>query len=428
MGSAFPAESSLPVLNTANHGHTNPKGNKMNPTLRNFSMIVSLSAAGLLAACGGGGGSSSAPGTLGVAMTDAPSCGYDAVNVTVNKVRVNQSATASDTDAGWTDITLNPAKKINLLNLTNGALEQLGETPLAAGHYTQLRLVLDANAGTSMANSVVLSGTTNEISLDTPSAVQSGLKLGHEFDVAAGQRVDLVLDFDACKSIVKKGNSGGYALKPVVNVIPTVLNGIDGFVSPTANTNVLVSAQQDGVIVRSTVPNATTGEFFLARVAPGNYDVVITADNRATAVIAAVPVATTTSTVVVSTAATPISLQTALTPASSISGTVTFPASFTDVGYVAAQQTFAAGPKVTVKYQGVDVATGAYTLANLPTAAPQLGAYSATLPIALVTKLDTTPGTGKYSVVASGTGLVSTTVTPVDISTTAQTGVNFTLQ
>ncbi|HCN88685.1 MAG TPA: hypothetical protein DIT28_05835, partial [Oxalobacteraceae bacterium] len=111
----------------------------MNPTLRNFSMIVSLSAAGLLAACGGGGGSSSAPGTLGVAMTDAPSCGYDAVNVTVNKVRVNQSATASDTDAGWTDITLNPAKKINLLNLTNGALEQLGETPLAAGHYTQLR-------------------------------------------------------------------------------------------------------------------------------------------------------------------------------------------------------------------------------------------------------------------------------------------------
>lgn len=398
----------------------------MKLTLRNFSLLASLSAAGLLAACGGGGGGSSAPGTLSVAMTDAPSCGYDAVNVTVNKVRVHTSATATDTDAGWADITLNPARKINLLNLTNGALEELGQTSLSAGHYTQLRLVLDANAGTAMANSVVLSGTTTEISLDTPSAVQSGLKLGHEFDVASGQRVDLVLDFNACKSIVTKGN-GKYALKPVINVIPTLLNGIHGFISPASN--VMVSAQQGGVVVRSTVPNATTGEFFLARVAPATtYDVVITADNHATAVIAAVPVATTTSTVEVSTAATPISLQTALTPARSIGGTVTFPASFADVAYVAAQQTFATGPKVTVKYQGVDLATGSYTLSNLPTAAPQLGVYSATLPIALVTKLDTAPGTGKYSVEASGAGLVSKTVTPVDISTTVQTGVNFTLQ
>ena len=409
-------------------GHTNLKGNNMKLTLRNFSLLASLSAAGLLAACGGGGSDNGGSGTLSVAMTDAPSCGYDAVNVTVNKVRVHTSASATENDAGWADITLNPARKINLLNLTNGALEELGQTALPAGHYTQLRLVLDANAGNGMANSIVLSGTTTEISLDTPSAVQSGLKLGHQFDVASGQRVDLVLDFNACKSIVTKGN-GKYALKPVINVIPTVLNGIHGFISPTGNTNVMVSAQQAGVVVRSTVPNATTGEFFLARVAPAtNYDVVITADNRATAVIAAVPVATTTSTVEVSTAATPISLQTALTPARSISGTVTFPASFADVGYVAAQQTFATGPKVTVKYQGVDVATGSYTLSNLPTAAPQLGVYSTTLPIALVTKLDTTPGTGKYSLEASGAGLVSKTVTPVDISTTVQTGVNFTLQ
>jgi len=358
-------------------------------------------------------------------MTDAPSCGYDAVNVTVNKVRVHQSASAGENDAGWADITLPTPKKINLLNLTNGVLEQFGETPLAAGHYTQLRLVLDSNTGAGMANSVVLSGTTNEISLDTPSAVQSGLKLGHEFDVAAGQKVDLVLDFDACKSIVKKGN-GGYALKPVINVIPTVLNGINGYVSPASN--VLVSAQQNGVVVRSTVPNATTGAFFLARVAPGNYDVVITADNRATSVIAAVPVATTTSTVAVSTAATPISLQTAATPTRTISGTVTLPAGSTEVGYVAAQQSFATGPKVTVRYKGADVTNGIYTLLNMPTAAPQLGQYNATLPITFTARTDTVPGTAKYAVEASANGFTSKTVTPVDITTADQTGVNFTLQ
>jgi hypothetical protein len=118
-----------------------------------------------------------------VALTDAPACGFDAVNVTVNKVRVN--ASASESDADWTDITLNPARKINLLNLTNGALETLGQASLPAGHYSQLRLVLDANTATGLSNSVVPTGGTEQ-SLVTPSAVQSGIKLVNEFDVAAG--------------------------------------------------------------------------------------------------------------------------------------------------------------------------------------------------------------------------------------------------
>ncbi|MEO8838366.1 MAG: DUF4382 domain-containing protein [Herbaspirillum sp.] len=392
-------------------------------TLRNASLIASLSVAGLLTACGGGGGGGTAQssGTLGVSMTDTPACGYDAVNVTVNKIRVHQSASAADTDAGWTDITLNPAKKINLLNLTNGALEELGETPLAAGHYTQLRLVLDPNTGNAMANSLVLSGTTNEVKLDTPSAVQSGIKLGHEFDVAPGQRVDLVLDFDACKSIVKRGNSGNYGLKPVVTVIPTVLNGISGFVDPSlANSHVLVSAQQNGVVVRSTVPNATTGEFYLARVVPGSYDVVVTADNSATGVIATVPVATTASTTVVSTNATPIKLLPSSTH--TISGTVALPANYPDTSYVSvlAQQRFATGPTVTVKYQGVDITNSSYSLPNLPTAAPQFGQYSPTLPITLTTRTDTTPGTGKYTVQATADGYASKTAT-LDLNTADQT-------
>jgi hypothetical protein len=400
--------------------------------MRKVSLLSVVSAAALLTACGGG--DSAAPGTLGVAMTDAPSCGYDAVNVTVNAVRVNQSATAGENDAGWTTITLNPARKINLLNLTNGALEELGQTPLAAGHYTQMRLVLDPNTGSSMANSIILTtspANTTEISLSTPSAVQSGIKLTHEFDVASGQRVDLVLDFDACKSIVTKGN-GGYALKPVINVIPTVLNGITGFISPALLGNhVMVSAQQNGTIVRSTAPNATTGEFFLARLVPGNYDVVITADSTATSVIGTVPVATTTSTVAVSTVGTPIVLQTAATAAGSISGAIALnPVSATEIGYAAAKQSFAAGPTVTVKYQGADVSSvpsGAYTLSNLPTVAPWFGPYSTTLPIVFAAQTNTTPGTAKYMVEASALGYTSLVTPVVDITTANQTGVNFTL-
>ena len=361
---------------------------------------------------GGGGGGDPAPGqgTLGVSMTDAPACGFDAVNVTVVKVRAHQSSSASDTDAGWTDITLNPARKINLLSLTNGVLERLGETPLAAGQYTQLRLVLDPNTAVGLTNSVVPSGGF-ETGLVTPSAVQSGIKLVNEFDVASGQRVDLVLDFDACKSIVKRGN-GTYALKPVIKVIPFVLNGIDGYVDTALlGSTVMVTAQQNGVVVQSTAPNAQTGEFFLARLAPGNYDVVLTANGRATAVIAAVQVASTTSVVNLSNTATPITLPVSATHI--VSGTETLnPTSSTQVAYVAAKQTFGTVPIVTVKFVAADdSASGAYTL-TLPTGAPQLGQYSAALPIVLVAQAGVA---GKYTVEASASGYQNQSVSK-DIS------------
>ena len=397
----------------------------MNKTFHQAGLLAgSALIATTLVACGGGGGGSGTPtttastGTLSVALTDAPACGFDAVNVTVNKIRVNASSTASDTDGGWTDITLNPARKINLLNLTNGVLDTLGQTPLAAGHYSQLRLVLDANA-----NTVVPTGGTEQ-ALTTPSAVQSGIKLTKEFDVAAGQQVDLVLDFDACKSVVTQGK-GRYLLKPVVRVVPTAAVGISGVVATALlGSHVTVSVQQNGVEVGATVPNPTTGEFFVSHLAAGNYDVVITADGHAAGVVGAVPVAASGSTVL-STATAPLDL-----PASamgSIAGTVTLPANATEAAYVAAKQTFAAGPTVTVKYAGADVSTGAYTIANLPVAAPSYAAYSATLPLSFATATTVLPGAGKYRVEASGTGYTTKAIDMVDISTANATKVDFTL-
>jgi hypothetical protein len=385
-------------------------------------------AAASLVACGGGGGSTaptqppvSTLGTLSVSLTDAPACGFDAVNVTVSKVRVNKSGTASETDAGWTDIALAPAKKINLLGLTNGALEALGQTPLEAGHYTQLRLLLDPNTN-GTANTVVPMGKTTEVALDTPSAVQSGIKLVGEFDVAAGQKSDIVLDFDACKSVLTKGN-GKYALKPVVKMVPSAVTGIAGYVATALlGSHVSVSAQQGGKIVVATVPDATTGQFFLSHLAAGNYDVVITADNSAAAVVGAVPVAS--NITQVSTTAAPIAL--APSVMGSIAGTVTLnPVSATEAAYVAARQSFAAGPTVIVKYQGADLASGAYTLANLPVAAPRYAVYSSTLPLAFAASVGTSAG--KYGVEASATGYGTKTVDGVDISTTNQSNVNFTL-
>jgi len=386
----------------------------MNKNKGIYTLLFTASLFLSLIGCGGNSSDSQTgtqTGTLAVSLTDAPAGGFDAVNVTVSKVRVHQSADAAENDTGWSEITLNPARKINLLNLTNGVLDDLGQTSLPAGHCTQLRLVLSANTGTIIANSVVLSGTTTELPLVTPSAVQSGIKLINEFDVGAGQHVDLVLDFDALKSVVLRGN-GTYALKPVIRIIPFALNGIGGFVDPSlSGSNVSVTAQFNGAVVRSTAPNALTGEFFLARLAPGTYDVVLVADGRTTAVIAGVPISSSTSTAQVSTVASPLTLPTSTT--GNISGTVTLtPASSTEVAVVTAKQTFGNGTTVTVKSQATD---GAYAL-TLPIAAPLLGSYgTGTLPISLSSQATATAA-GKYAAEASASGYLTQSVN-VDIST-----------
>ncbi len=394
---------------------------------RPFTFVLGILLTGLLTGCGsseeGGAGTQAGTqagaqfGTLSVSLTDAPACGFDEVNVTVEKVRVHQSTSANGNDAGWTTITLDPPQKINLLDLNdptqpNFALVHLGQTPLEAGHYTQLRLVLVSNSVTPWANSVVLSSQPGiEIPLDTPSAVQSGIKLIHQFTVNPGQRVDLLLDFNACHSIVQTG-SGKYKLKPVIKVIPFSLNGIQGFVDlalfvNNVNVNhVTVSAQQNGELVRAIMPNATTGRFFLPHLHAGtNYDVVVTADNRATAVIAAVPVPTSTSVTNVSVQGMPISLDPSAT--NNVTGTVTLtPATDDPTVFVAARQTFPAGPTVTVHMRPTSLVEATppgdsrYAL-TLPIAAPSLGQYSAALPITLGSQ----PGVaGSYAVRASAEG------------------------
>ena len=252
-------------------------------------------ATALLAACGGGSSSSSTAGqgTLHVALTDAPACGYDEVNVTVEKVRVHQSSTAGESDGGWSEVVLNPALRVNLLDLTNGVLAELGQTELPAGTYSQLRLQLAANSASApFANSVLPSGGS-EVALDTPSAQQSGLKMNLNLTVAANELADVVLDFDACKSVVKRGNSGRYNLKPVVTVLPRVR--VDGLVAEgmvaaaIALPTTTVSLQQAGAPVRATVPDST-GRFVLYPVPAGTYDLVVSAEGRVTAVMTGVPI------------------------------------------------------------------------------------------------------------------------------------------
>lgn len=371
----------------------------------------------ILVACGGGGdggGIGGSGGSMRFSLTDAPACGYDEVNVTVERIRVHRSSTAADADAGWSELVLNPARRVDLLDLSNGVLMELGQIQLPAGRYTQLRLVLaDNDASHPLANSVIPTGGV-ETPLDTPSAQQSGLKMNVGIDVPEGQVADVVLDFDACKSVVKRGNSGRYNLKPVISVFSQLLDAglrIEGWVDPAlANSGTSVSAQVQGVPMKATFPDAT-GRFLLYPVPVGSYDLVITAPAHATSVITGVPVAQATPTVLGSTLL-------RIVPAASATRQVTGSVS-PATGTVRATQLLNGGPSIEVAAPGVDADTGLFAV-ELPSGAPQRASYG---PVPFVFVPDNTVA-GLYTFEAKYLGATKTA--PVNVTVPVVPPVSFT--
>ena len=370
----------------------------MNLLLNLKFTLGSLLVAGLVACGGGGGGAGSGNGSLRLALTDAPACGYDAVHVTILKVRVHSSDTASDGDAGWSEVVLNPAKRVDLLKLTNGVLEELGQTPLPVGKYTQLRLVLAANdLANPLANSVVPAGGT-EVALKTPSGQQSGLKTNIDIDIASNRMADFILDFDACKSVVTAGASGQYLLKPVLTVIPRYISAVSGYVATSINsTTATVSLQKDGVVVKAANPDLT-GRFLLQPVAPGVYTLVMTAPGRTTVVVTNVAVSADMVTAV-NTSGTP------LNPPTSASGTVTGSAPVDTL--VRVLQPLTSGPSIEIAGRFADGSTGVYSYL-LAVNAPLVAPYAAA-PIPLAFVADIT-ATGKYVLSASLTGFAGKSI------------------
>lgn len=367
------------------------------------SALFAVAASAVLASCGGGGGGT-APvpmGQLRVALTDAPGCGFDEVNVTVERVRVHQSASAGDGEAGWSDIAIaGGSRRMDLLTLNNGVIAELGQVTLPAGQYQQIRLVLSRNVGgmAPMANSVMPTGMA-EMPLDTPSGAQSGIKLVHGFTVEPNRLTDVLLDFDACRSIVLRGN-GTYSMKPVISVLPRTGTAIAGIVDPSI-ANVTVSAQRGGKVLRATRPTAD-GRFLLAPVpvdpSQTPYDVVFTAPDRTTMVVTNVPVILDKVTTVNSTP---------LTMAASPSGTVTgvvSPVAAAATGSVRALQKVGSIPAIEVAYVNTNPQSGAYSL-TVPTAAPMLAPYSTATPPALA--FVSQAGPGQYTLEASATGYLT---------------------
>lgn len=159
-------------------------------------------------------------GRLKMYLIDSPAA-LDSVIICVTRVEVHKAG--NDSTSGWFVIN-DSTRYFDLLQLTNGASAILGDTSLAAGQYTQIRLFIGDGSY------VVDQGIKHD--LEVPSGSQSGLKLIHQFTIEAGKLYELLLDFNVEKSIVITGN-GKYKLKPTIKVTPVVISGsISGVVLP----------------------------------------------------------------------------------------------------------------------------------------------------------------------------------------------------
>lgn len=207
---------------------------KLRPVLSVLQLSFFLVACG---GGGGGGGSDGGVGTLSTSLTDVSTHEYRAVYVTVARVDVHPGGDDA-ADAGWRTVA-EPNQTFNLLELVNGVRSQLGKASLDAGHYSQLRLIIGLTPDSGLnifsqahpfANYIVDQDDNEIHELKVPSGLQTGLKIVNGFDINENRTTELILDFDAMRSVVKAGASGQYLLKPTVKVLDTdeyaLVNGL----------------------------------------------------------------------------------------------------------------------------------------------------------------------------------------------------------
>jgi len=270
--------------------------------VKQFGVLVCFLCVNLLLGCGGGGGgsSSSGTGTLSFSLTDSSTMKYSAIYVTIDEVQVNKRDNSSNGNSGWATVAT-PRRTYNLLRLVNGLTEVLGYNELETGTYRQIRLIIGKHAESEnnilgiphpYANYVILNdGSDTMEALKIPSGFQTGIKLVHNFQVLENAVVELVLDFDACRSVVETGNSK-FLLKPTIKVIETdnksviygdVLDSESNLPITGSSVSAQISEGSSATAVRSTLTSDEPGEEgqYSLLLSPGQgYNIVVYSDQK----------------------------------------------------------------------------------------------------------------------------------------------------
>lgn len=269
-------------------------------------ILIGLASSVLLfmLSCGGGGSSSGGAGTLSLSLMDASTDQYRAVYVTIDEVQVHLGG-SDNTPNNWKSIEM-PRSPItlNLLDLVNGLRQDLGLASLSSGHYTQMRLLIGRKPDDSInvlsqrhpfANYVIdRQNPPNIHELKIPSGNNTGVKIVQGFDIGTDRTTELILDFDATRSVVEAGNSGNWLLKPTIRIADLIESaiisgtittdsdpaaGIEGALVSVQRYNADADDPKDKVTVEAATTTDENGDYQLF-VAPGDYNLVVYAAGK----------------------------------------------------------------------------------------------------------------------------------------------------
>ena len=249
--------------------------------MKNFhkliGIVLSLTLMTLISGCGGGGddtASTASTGTATMNITDAPVDDQNVLGVHVAFDAVHYKPASSD----WVVEELNETRVINLLDLQDGNSTLLtSQTELPTGRINQVRFVINE------AKTLIELKDEGNVSLTVPSGEE---KVVGGFVVPAGGDVNITADFDLRKSLVL--DNKGYKLKPTIKIVDNSQVGeVSGTVSNIdANTTVIIYAYADETFNEgqelandfanaATSSDATDGNYTLAWLAAGTYDLVV---------------------------------------------------------------------------------------------------------------------------------------------------------
>lgn len=162
---------------------------------------------------------SSAGSTLNIMIKDSPFSDAKALLVTFSEVSAHVSGAG-----GFNVLPFSGGGTTRTCDLKKLATSQdiLGTGTLAAGHYTQVRLVVTSavlyfdnpSSGAACATTIAApAGKTASVTVNS-----GDIKLNREFDVTSSGATTILVDFDGDKSVKQEGN-GSYSMSPVIAVV-----------------------------------------------------------------------------------------------------------------------------------------------------------------------------------------------------------------
>ncbi len=146
---------------------------------------------------------------LSIRLTDEP-IDAEEVNVEIEQIIIK-------TNEGFDSTALETVAGIyNLLDYQDGVDTLIGNAVIDFENIKEIRLILGDE------NTIKVDGEIHPLNI--PSGSQTGLKIKVNIDVSSSDIVEILIDFDALKSIIKKGN-GEYQLKPVLSLKRVIKDG-----------------------------------------------------------------------------------------------------------------------------------------------------------------------------------------------------------